>query len=350
MLPLSSAGRPLLALLALILLPSLAQATMLRPGDLIVTDTTNGAVVRVDPLTGETHVVSQGGLLSPGAGGIRGVAVDRDRNIYAMSQGIIKIDGVTGEQSLFANIPPQLLWSGPLALGRNGDLFVAGDVEDEFDPGAVGGTGIVRYDLSTGAVLEQLSVLGYSIQVHDLAIQPNGLPVFTDTNFGEMRVGLEDGSFLTVTNPSAHSCCEPVTVASESSGDLLFGAANYFPPGELSFLPTFFRVDPETGDYSILSQGEEQGAGLLGVFVDAALSPDESTLFALLGYESTPGGIVSIDTTSGEQAFVVDFDFAVNSIAVVPTPEPSTLVLFLSGLLALSIVRSGSRGWRTSPT
>ena len=113
-------------------------------GDLVVIDAVLGAVLRVDPVTGNRTIVSDAGTgAGPSFGFAVAVAVEASGDLLVADFGfhaVLRIDPVTGDRTIVSDAGPNLGFPHDVAVEASGDLVIL-----DFDLDA-----IVRVDPVTG--------------------------------------------------------------------------------------------------------------------------------------------------------------------------------------------------------
>jgi parallel beta-helix repeat protein len=210
-------------------------------GDLIMTDNTTEAVLRIDPQTGAQSVITSGGNFNTP----NGLALAANGDIYVadtVTKEIIRVNPANGAQTVVSS-GGSFVTPFAIAVAANGQLYVT-------DPGAFGGVGaIFRVDPTTGVQ----SVIGSS---------PAGL--------------------------------EPWGIGVAANGDLLvvYDPGGNGGPGEVD------RINPVSGTRTTISAG-----GLLVLPVGLTIDRDGSLLITNLngGNTSLPGNLVRVDPNTGTQ-------------------------------------------------
>ena len=212
-------------------------------------------ITLVDPVTGAQTTIVKGGIFAVGAGQLGGIVIDRNGNILSADclptnfigcvGRIISTDPITGNQTVIFS-QNNLRLKG-IVLDSLGNAFVV----DEGDR-AVDSSKVIHVDLATGSY-EVVSSGGNLTNPWGIAIDASGnLVVANRQNFfgdpstsntiikidpvtGEQSILSEDGLFVT-----------PQTLAIAVNGDIFVAD-----PG-LNAAGRVFRVDPATGDQSIV--------------------------------------------------------------------------------------------------
>ncbi len=326
-----AARLPFLAMLLLLLLQiAPASAVELRPGDIVATDHSLGAVIRIDPLTGDRTILSSNSIGSgPVMTSPRGVAVEAGGSLlvadYA-THSILRVDPATGDRTAAGSMAYPLA----VALDRNGAIFASG----------AGKPRISKIDRVTGSTLK-------SFELTDISV-PRGI---TFDNSGRLLV--TNGRSFTLFEIDLNTeAATPFSSSSIGSGPSLKGGLNGIATDASGTVlvpsPAFLAilaVDFETGDRAVVSDFTT-GAGMAFSYpVDIALEQDGQLLVSDHGLNA----IFRVDPVSGDRTILSgagvgsgpEFE-SLRRIAVVPTagsdqasvPEPSTLLLLIAGLLA----------------
>lgn len=254
-----------------------APAVVLKPGDILVTDSEAGAVIRVNPITGAQTVVSSGTyLISPA-----GIAIGPTGHLYVAQnaavlgdlRAIIRIDPATGAQTIVSS-------GGILESLRSVAIDGAGRVLVAQGDSAV--NGIIHVDPGTGAQ-SLVSSGGMFVDPTGLAIESSGQLVVVDQEASALiRVDPITGAQAQVT--SGGNFGMPIGIALEPGGQ----AAITNEPGR-----ALVRTDLATGQQSVISSG-----GLFdhpfGVAVEA-----DSRIVVTNGAPSAR--ILRVDPVSGQQ-------------------------------------------------
>ncbi|KOG35243.1 MULTISPECIES: hypothetical protein [Streptomyces] len=208
---------------------------------------------RVDGSTKQTVVSSEGSLVSPIA-----VAVEGDGNILVadlFSKGmgaVIRIDPVTGEQTVLSvgESRTDPLRPCGLCVEADGSIVIVEQAGPVPEPPA---PQVVRIDPVSGA-RTVISSGGSLRSPVDVVIDHHGNIVVVDANAfegfagGVIKVDPVSGRQTTVT--SGGSFDTPAAIAVEADGTLLVTDNK-----ALTREPTVFRVDPATGDQRVLIMG-----------------------------------------------------------------------------------------------
>lgn len=229
--------------------------------DLGTPDRADGAVIRVDPLTGRQSLVSSGGeFFDP-----TGIAVAPDGQLYVVDNhardddgAVIRVDPRTGAQTLVTEGDLLDLPFG-IAIERDGDLVVA----NRMASGAVGSGclplgKVVRVDSGSGD--QQLVAQGD--ELGELA-WPLGLAVAADGGIlvanecgggaGLVRVDPFGGLQIDLTwNNQQDVLVTPERIAFDPAGALLVSDFNVGPDQDGGIV----QVDPDSGSQTLVRAGE----------------------------------------------------------------------------------------------
>ena len=254
-------------------------AVTLNPGDIVVADSGAGAVIRIDPLTGEQTVVSSGGSLVSPVGialGTNGDLLVSDLNALGGVGAVFQINPTTGTQTLIT----QLSSPAGVALLTNGDLLVAQSV-------------------STGALVDVKPVSGthsvvtsggFLTHIMSVAVASNGT-IYVSNGFGNtdvIRVDLGTGTQTSISSNQDFRLPDGITVA--ANGDIYLADINMSAgPGGL------FRVDPLTGQQTLVSSGGSF-VNPAGVAIDAVGN--------LVVADGSAAAIIRIDPSNGAQTIL----------------------------------------------
>jgi DNA-binding beta-propeller fold protein YncE len=232
-------------------------------GNLVVADLgepnrKDGAVVRVDPLTGRQSLLSSGGEFFDPAG----IAVAPDGQIYVVDNrapdndgAVIRVDPRTGVQSLVTDRGELDLPFG-IAIERDGNLVVSNRESPSPLPLLCRILGkVVRVNPVTGDQVE-VSRAGHIAWPFGLAVRPDGgIIVVNECGAGGglvllNRLGL--GQLVLTPNGPHDVLVTPERVALDPNGGLLVSDFSAGPDGEGGVV----SVDPETGAQSLVRAGE----------------------------------------------------------------------------------------------
>jgi DNA-binding beta-propeller fold protein YncE len=229
--------------------------------DLGVPDLKDGAVIRVDPLTGRQSLVSSGGEFFDPAG----IAVAPDGRLYVVDNrapdndgAVIAVDPRTGEQTLVTQ-GNQLDLPFGIAIERSGSLVVTNRLQrGEPGAGCLPLGRVVRVDPASGAqqLVAQGLVLGDIAWPLGVAIAPDGGIVVANEcagGAGLVRVDPFAGLQIDLTWNSPQDVLEtPERMAFDPGGALLVSDYNVGPDGDGGIV----RVDPDTGAQTLVRAGE----------------------------------------------------------------------------------------------
>ncbi|MBA9005297.1 hypothetical protein [Thermomonospora cellulosilytica] len=258
-----------------------------------------GGVFRVDLATGEQTKVSSGGFVQRPCS----VLLDADGTILVGDDGenkVIRVDPVTGEQSVVVIVSAQLL---DLSGEAGGTIVVL--CSDEFGTG-----GILRVDPGTGAQTPLAS--GDQVSgVQKIAAEAGGtilLLKLGEPPFDLTRVDPATGAQTILT--SFDESTTPMGMAVEPGGGILITDSGSAEGGRV------LRVDPGSGEQTTLSHG-----GLLHMPVAAAVEADGTVLVADMAVAGEEGGVIRIDPVSGTQTKVSTGGLFRGVLAIAVVPE-----------------------------
>lgn len=222
-------------------------------GDLVLTDSGLVALVRVDPITGNRTILSDSGT---GAGPLlanpAGVDVEASGDLVVVDndlRSVVRVDPLTGDRAIVSGTGtgagPAL--SNPIGLAvEPSGTFVVTDHD----------LGVVRVDPLTG---DRTIASGTGVGIgpafalaHDIAVEASGELVVVDAGTSidaVVRVDPVTGDRSTASGDligAGPNFGAPVSIAVEASGALLVGA-------NLVQLQAILRVDPPTGDRTKLA-------------------------------------------------------------------------------------------------
>jgi streptogramin lyase len=345
-------------LLAVAAVAAPVEAVTLVSGDVLVTDLVRRALFRIDPLTGDRTVVS--GCADSSCSSVvgsgdnffspSGVAFDDSAGgsgfVYVtdtISDTLYRIDPSTGARSVVSS---STTGSGPsfvspldVSVDASGDLIVVDEslaAIFRVDP-ITGNRSIVSgcNDVGCGS----LSGSGGAFSSpHDLFIDAGGNGVLLDTALeAAMSVDLTTGDRVVLSASGVGSgtgFTVPRNVTIDANGNILISDS-----GTTSNAPgLIIRVDPLTGQRTVVSSGSV-GSGR-NLEVPVGLVVDEQGNILVLDFVS--GILLSIDPITGDRTVTSSSQqgsgltlVAPASIALVPVPEPGTLLLVAMGLVAM---------------
>ncbi len=296
------------------------------PGDILVADALQDAIVLIDPDTGDQRVVTQFGLLSfPD-----GIAIDLDGSLLvaeANNNLLLRVDLETGAQTVVAS-GPDLPDPRAVAVRGDGAIFVGSRVAPfpvaRVDP-ATGGTMVIASN-SPGETRFN--------GMQKLVVDPDSGDLFVSTNVvgfnvsGDALLRLDPDTLPLPAMPDTILDGEPLESANEMVVDPDTG--DIFVANNLDIL----RVDPVTGDATIVSEG-----GLFDRVAGLAMEADGMLVGATVFGDS----VVRVDPQTGAQELVSYSNVLrqPQGIAVVPAPEPGAVVL--AGIALAVVAALGGR-------
>jgi sugar lactone lactonase YvrE len=262
--------------------------------DLGVPNRKDGAVIRVDPLTGRQNLVSSGGEFFDPAG----IAVAADGQLYVVDNrapdndgAVIRVDPRSGAQSLVTerlDAPGRNELDLPfgIAVEQDGNLVVANRVSPDPLPLVCHALGkVVRVDPVSGHQQRLHSAPGHIAWPLGLAIAPDGDIVVANECGSHGGLILLDrrglGQRLITPNTDQDVLVTPERIAFDPAGDLLVSDFNAGPDEEGGIV----RVDRETGGQTLVSAGDlfNHPLGIAAVVnrpPSAALTPDPPVVAA----------------------------------------------------------------------
>jgi len=281
-----------------------ASAIKLNSGDIIVVDPAAVNVVRINPLTGAQTLISKGTFLSaPGS-----VALpSKTRILVADSRacqwgGIIQVGTIVGAQSTVAC--GQLTQSAQgMAIEPSGNILISGVRGIARIHPATGAGSLVYRD--TGNVALSGIVLDSNGQILATAQRGFGGPcpagcgavLRIDPTTGNQSIVSSGGSFSQVNNNLQGIAIEP-------SGNILV-----IDSGTKSII----RVDPSTGNQTLVSSGAAVPIGI-------AVAPSSDIFLVGIGGVGGPGQVLRVNPMNGDQTVLSSGDLLLNpfGIALVP--------------------------------
>ncbi|KKL28611.1 hypothetical protein LCGC14_2373400 [marine sediment metagenome] len=303
--------------------PTTSYAVDLSPGDIVVSDPTADAVLRVDPRTGGVDVISSGGhLYSP-----HGIALDAAGNVIAVVDynnvteygKIVHVDVSTGAQTVLAAFGHAANPWYPVVLPDGNILY------SDYDSPA----SIRRLDITTGGI----SIVSEGgLLRHSLNMVLAGQKLFLTDHTGKLylvdprivSVDLVTGAQAVVS--SGDLLHRPYGITSDPATGLLYVADQGF---EGLRDGRIIRVDPATGSQTLVSEGN-----LLWDPSDLAFDLNGELLVTDVR-GNNPSAIVSVDPATGSQSLLAsDVGPSVWGVAVF-VPEPTTLFLLVCGAACL---------------
>jgi DNA-binding beta-propeller fold protein YncE len=232
--------------------------------DLGVPNAKDGAIIRVDPLTGVQSLVSSGGEFYDPAG----IAVAPDGQLYVVDNrapdnegAVIRVDPRTGAQTLVTerrDLPGfnELDLPFGIALEGDGDLIVTNRVSPDQIPANCTPLGkVVRVDPLTGLQFEIADAeniawpLGVAVAPDGGILVPNECPNFG----GIIRIDPLSGDQVELTPNGEQDVLEtPERIAFDPSGALLVSDFNLGPDRDGGIV----RVDPQGGGQTLVRAGD----------------------------------------------------------------------------------------------
>ena len=326
-----------LPLLAAFLVPGAAQAA---PGDPYVVYTANnyadgGVILRTDPAAGSLVEISRNGPQGTLFERPFDLALEADGDIVVADMGtpctpslprcaddgrIIRVDSVTGRQSLVASGAPLVDPAG-IAVAPDGSIYVADNLEAD-DDGAV-----IRVDPGTGAktLLTEGGLLDLPFGI--LVDRDGSLVVSNRVSAAGgcalapgrlVRVQLADGSQQLIAQGDLGLFKYPLGVALDSQGRVSF--ANECGPNGL--------VRLNAGIGSLITANTD--SDILVTPERIALDPAGDFLVSDFSVADGDGGIVKVDAETGAQSMVRQGDLFNHPLGIaVVVNRPPTAVLRL---------------------
>jgi sugar lactone lactonase YvrE len=241
-----------------------------RDGNLVVADmgvpnSEDGAVIRVDPLTGRQSLVSSGGEFYDPVG----IAVAPDGQLYVVDNkardnagAVIRVDPLTGAQTLVTERTDQddrdeLDLPFGIALEGDGDLVVANRVVPGLIPPTCQPLGkVVRVDPVTGVQQELPGQPGQIAWPLGLAVAADGeIVVANECPVAGGLIGLDAagrGQREITPNGPQDVLVTPERIAFDPGGALVVSDFSLGPDEDGGIV----RVDPEDGSQSLVRAGE----------------------------------------------------------------------------------------------
>lgn len=235
-------------------------------GSILALDSTNQAVVRIEPASGVSTVISRSDSsfpvgTGPSIGGVGRLTVASDGSIIlAAGSGLLRVDPATGNRSVFGNFPVR--GSGPelaantLLQDHHGNLIVAV------------GNAVYSIDRVTGDRVElsgptQGSGPAFSSVDKVLAVDADGRILVHAGSLGIVAINSHNGNRTVVSNQSVGtgpSLSDPVAMVVEASGSYAVAQGGYvvnpsiYPGSPYVDGPrNIIRIDPTTGNRADIS-------------------------------------------------------------------------------------------------
>ncbi len=332
-----------------------AIAVMLSPGDILVADigldtlgASPGGIFKVDPSTGDRTIVSGFGVGSgPSFSDPFAVAITPGGDILVsdvLGDSIFRIDPNTGDRTRISGpgVGAGPAFFGPLgiAISPDNSLIVTTYATHASVMGDPIGD-VYRVDMTTGdRTTLSSSFLGIGtgpeLESPDgVAIDDDGQILVLDRE-GVVKIDPLTGNRSLVSGGAVGTGTQfnvPIGIALEDNGDILVSETG---PGVI------FRVDPITGDRTFATGGGVGSGPDLLVAAGLAVNA-EGLIFTT---EAVTNALYSIDPVTGNRTLLsgagagLGPDFTTPAfITVVPVPEPSTALLFMTGILLLIMAR-----------
>ncbi|HWA97965.1 MAG TPA: pentapeptide repeat-containing protein, partial [Pirellulales bacterium] len=321
----------------------MARAGGLQAGDIIAFETGTNTLYEIDPDTGVRTILANATVGSgvPLGQSITGMTVDAAGDIFLASNtdgssngSILRVDPTTGNRTIFA---PLQRFGATLAMGNGGKLLAA-----EWNMLTFGGNILIsRLDPSTGATLSSVTTPGAIPSILNCIVQAPSGTYYTATGFSNGFSSIDPATGVATWLSLASSGMSATSLAIDQTGSLFY--SNGF---------AIDRYDPATGHdvviSGVVSNGVSIGSGPR--FTDQnigsmAFAPDGSLIVG--GYNDSPS-IFRVDPATGNRTIISQV-FGGNAgslyVAVVPSvPEPSALVLGLLAALGAMTVRLKKSG------
>jgi DNA-binding beta-propeller fold protein YncE len=232
--------------------------------DLGVPNAKDGAIIRVDPLTGVQTLVSSGGEFYDPAG----IAVAPDGQLYVVDNrapdnegAVIRVDPRTGAQTLVterSDLPGRNELDLPfgIAIESDGNLVVANRVSaDQIPPNCQPLGKVVRVNPVTG-LQQEIGNAGSIAWPLGIAVAPDGgilVPNECPRGGGVIRLDPLLGDQAEITpNGEQDVLVTPERIAFDPSGALLVSDFNLGPDRDGGIV----RVDPQGGEQTLVRAGD----------------------------------------------------------------------------------------------
>ncbi len=224
----------------------------LSSGDIIVADDNTDAIIRVDPVTGEQTIISQGGFFKDP----ENLVMDSDGNILVAdgdaaggAGAIIKVDPVTGDQTILSSnaiSTLNLFDDGPedLVIDFDGDIIVLDD----------GDGAVIRVNPLNG---EQELISDndeFSGRPEGIALEADGMIIVADGNARKIiRVHPVTGAQTVIS--SGGELVRPEGVAVAADGSIFVADGNPSDSNDPSEMGKIIKVHPSTGAQTVIIDG-----------------------------------------------------------------------------------------------
>jgi hypothetical protein len=357
--PFFGCGCALAALAAATFLALLPATAIAAPGDILVADASAfggaGGIIRVDPATGARTTVSDGSDPTQGPVFVHptGLAFEATGQLVVVDQhgpmtegGVFRVDPATGQRTIVSDgsdlaLGISFLNPATLVVESSGDILVT-----DLDSGLSGRGGAIRVNPQTGQRTDisdpdDQNLGPPTFSPWGSALDPSGdlfvadLDAFSHFAGGILRINTSSGFRETVTNgfPTFPRLSSPSGVALEGSGQLVLAEQDAFLGGAGGVL----RVDPQSGDRTVLSDGSDLDLGVrlespIGIGVESGGS---IVLADFQAFGDFSGGVIRVNPQTGTRdivssnaapvggpAFVDPIGLAVEPGTASPPPEP----------------------------
>ena len=284
-------------------------AVTLMPGDIVIGDQTygddyEGVVIHLDPHTSTQTIISSGGYLD----NPWGIEVLSDGEIVVSdAEGLLTVNPQTGEQT---QIPSSAGTMRDFAIADNGDFLVTGISEQLIGE-------VYRVVPTTGETNVVASGWPLDYFPHGIAIDDQGdlivgnSFVFRDfVHSGPMIVRIDPSTGEQSIISNADDMLQRVYgVALDSDGSIIVAASD-----ARSAVGSVQRVDLDTGEHVIVSSGNLL-AGATGITLDE----HGNYLLANRDVEA----IIHVDRNTGDQTVLASGGLLVDPISIAVVPFPS---------------------------
>jgi MYXO-CTERM domain-containing protein len=315
--------------------PSVSLAVTLVPGDILVAANFSnnpflgGAIVVVDPTTGDRTILSDGTHgTGPGLQGATSISFASDGSLLVGAFGaqtLYRVDPTTGNRSIISSASvgtgPTSSYDGAVQFGNQ--LVLSGGAPLYVDPSSGNRTAVPG---GTGLASVGLAVSGSNLIIGNTAAN-DIVKLDTTTGIQTIISGGGVGSGPAISHPSG--------LEFDGTGNLLLEhVPSPFLDGEI------LRIDPLTGNRTIVSGGGV-GTGLPFGNTGSQLAVEPNgTILAISPLQLS---VLQIDPTTGNRTALSGPTAGTgpqwlglgSACAVVPAPEPSSLILAALGVLLL---------------